>query len=143
MRIYVASSWKNKRQPEVVKALRAEGHEVYDFKNSEGFNWRDIDDDWVSWSPAKYRDMLDHPSAVRGFESDVKAMNWAHAFVLVAPCGRSAHLEFGWAIGTCLPSFILLEEQQEPELMYRMADSICLGIPELVQVLAATEAKGW
>ena len=32
-RIYVASSWRNKYQPEVVAALRKAGHEVYDFRN--------------------------------------------------------------------------------------------------------------
>lgn len=33
MNIYVASSWRCARQPAVVAALRAAGHEVYDFKN--------------------------------------------------------------------------------------------------------------
>lgn len=33
MKIYVASSWRNQYQPEVVATLRAVGHEVYDFKN--------------------------------------------------------------------------------------------------------------
>ena len=32
-KIYVASSWRNKYQPEVVAALRKAGHEVYDFRN--------------------------------------------------------------------------------------------------------------
>ncbi len=30
MKIYVASSWRNQFQQEVVALLRAEGHEVYD-----------------------------------------------------------------------------------------------------------------
>lgn len=30
-KIYVASSWRNKYFPEVVDALRAAGHQVYDF----------------------------------------------------------------------------------------------------------------
>ncbi len=32
-KIYVASSWRNKYQPEVVAALRKAGHKVYDFRN--------------------------------------------------------------------------------------------------------------
>jgi DNA (cytosine-5)-methyltransferase 1 len=47
MKIYVASSWRNEQQPEVVKALRDAGHEVYDFRNpsetDKGFAWSDID----------------------------------------------------------------------------------------------------
>ena len=44
-KIYVASSWRNKYYPEVVQALRAAGHEVYDFRNpphgGNGFRWTD------------------------------------------------------------------------------------------------------
>jgi hypothetical protein len=32
MKIYVASSWRNERQQDVVKTLRAANHEVYDFR---------------------------------------------------------------------------------------------------------------
>lgn len=35
MRIYVASSWRNTHQPEVVAKLRELGHEVYDFREPE------------------------------------------------------------------------------------------------------------
>lgn len=39
MKIYVASSWRNAYQPQVVDALRKEGNEVYDFRNpAEGDN---------------------------------------------------------------------------------------------------------
>ncbi len=40
MRIYVASSWRNIYQREVVRLLRAAGHEVYDFKG-RGNGWDD------------------------------------------------------------------------------------------------------
>ena len=57
-KIYVASSWRNKYQPEVVAALRAAGHEVYDFRNPEnnpgGFHWDDVDPSWQVWEPAEY-----------------------------------------------------------------------------------------
>lgn len=32
MHLYIASSWRNTYYPEVVTALRAAGHEVYEFK---------------------------------------------------------------------------------------------------------------
>ena len=45
-KIYVASSWRNQYYPEVVKALREAGHEVYDFRNpprgGNGFRWTDV-----------------------------------------------------------------------------------------------------
>lgn len=50
--IYVASSWRNDYQPIVVRELRSEGHEVYDFRNpshgDKGFQWSDIDANWQS-----------------------------------------------------------------------------------------------
>jgi len=37
LRVYVASSWRNEFQPGVVAVLKADGHEVYDFRDSEGY----------------------------------------------------------------------------------------------------------
>ena len=109
--IYVASSWRNQLQQRVVQLLRSHGHRVYDFKHpanngARGFHWEDVDlahsnpvdgDPWaadVSGS-ADYVAALDHPVAVEGYERDFAAMLAADTFVLVLPCGRSAHLELG------------------------------------------------
>jgi hypothetical protein len=139
MKIYVASSWWCAAQPGVVMALREAGHDVYDFRNpteeDQGFRWSEIDADWQSWSPARYRDALRHRIATRGFGFDFGAMLWAEACVLVLPCGRSAHLEAGWFVGAGKPLFILILEKCEPELMYKMAISMCLSLEELIRVL--------
>ena len=126
MKIYVASSWKNRFQPEIVTALRSIGYDVYDFRKPThveiGFNWSKIDEEWRSWSTEAFIHSLSHPEAVAGFSNDFEAMQWADAFVLVMPCGRSAHLEAGWAIGQGKPTCILLSDQPfEPELMYKLA----------------------
>lgn len=141
-RIYVASSWRNVQQQAVVATLRAAGHEVYDFKNprpgDSGFSWRDCDEAWESWDPRKFRAMLDHPIARAGFDSDFDAMKWATAFVLVLPCGRSAHLELGWAVGAGKPTTVLLADG-EPELMYRMVDRLCVDLDEVLAFLRTAE----
>lgn len=138
MNIYVASSWRNERQPDVVKALRAAGHEVYDFKNPElgenGFNWRALDPSWKDWSLEKFIEMLDHPVAQAGFKRDMDALYNAEACVYVLPCGRSASLEMGWSIGRGLVTIILLADG-EPELMFKMADHICTTIEQIVDIL--------
>ena len=136
MRIYVASSWRNERQPDVVRALARDGHDVYDFRNplpgQSGFRWNLIDPGWQDWEADEYRKALEDPVAEDGFRNEFNAMQWADAFVLVMPCGRSAHLEAGWAIGQGKPTCILLECRNEPELMYKMADYLALGLPELL-----------
>lgn len=138
-KIYVASSWRNEAFPDVVPALRRAGHEVYDFRNprkgSGGFSWDDIDPKWKQWTLEQYRDALDHPLAKRGFGSDYAAMKWADTFVLVLPCGRSAHLELGWAVGQGKHTVILLDKM-EPELMAKMVDHLCTSIEEVLDILS-------
>ena len=135
-RIYVASSWRCADQPFVVEVLRTLGHEVYDFRNppnKTGFAWSEIDPAWLGWDIDTYRELLDHQRAVEGFASDFDAMQWADTFVLVLPCGRSAHLELGWAVGQGKRTAILLSQDKfEPELMYRMVDKLATSIGELL-----------
>ena len=77
-KVYVASSWRNPYQPEVVARLREAGHDVYDFRNPEenpgGFHWADIDEKWLEWTAREYIDHLDHPIAEKGFSADFRAM---------------------------------------------------------------------
>ena len=139
-RIYVASSWRNAYQPDVVNALRGACHEVYDFRKpalgNTGFRWSEIDPAWQSWSPAEFRDALTHPIARHGFGLDFEAMQWADAGVLLLPSGRSAHLEAGYFVGARKPLHILLPpEPMEAELMYLMATSMSRSIAELVRRL--------
>ena len=141
-RIYLASSWRNPDQPALVETLRGLGHEVYDFRNprpgDSGFAWGEIDPEWLAWTPRPFRDRLAHPVAQAGFASDFEAMEWADTFVLLLPCGRSAHLEAGWAIGAGKPTAILLHEDKfEPELMYLMSDLIACDVAEVCDWLAA------
>jgi hypothetical protein len=135
-RIYVASSWRNGLQPGVVRALRYQGHEVYDFRNpkpgDKGFGWSGIDLLWEQWDSQQFRAALDHPLAIAGFKSDHDAMVWADTCVLVLPCGRSAHLEAGEFIGAGKRLFILLSGKDEPELMYKGATAICVTLDELL-----------
>lgn len=138
MKIYVASSWRNSYQPEVVQALRDNGHEVYDFRNpkpdNNGFHWSGIDPKWKEWSQAEFVRALNHDIAKDGFNLDFEAMQWADAFVLVMPCGRSAHLELGWACGAKKKTYILLSDG-EPELMYKLVDYVVCSLDQLLQAI--------
>jgi hypothetical protein len=103
MKIYVASSWRNIYQPEVVRLCREAGHEPYDFRNpgpgDNGFGWSEIDPKWQTWDFESYRKLLDHPRAEQGFALDMNALKASDACLLVYPSGKSAHLEMGWACG--------------------------------------------
>jgi hypothetical protein len=139
MKVYVASSWKNETlQPTVVSGLRKLGCEVYDFRHpkpgDDGFSWSEIDPQWRSWNMAQFRDALGHPLAVDGFKSDMDALKACDACVLVLPCGKSAHLELGYAVGAGKKTVILglpMNGPHEPELMYKMCDAVFGSLGEL------------
>lgn len=143
-KIYVASSWRNNTQPSVVEALRNIGHEVYDFKNPEpgdnGFHWSEIDPNWKNWDAHQFRKGLQHALAADGFKKDMTALKGCDICVLVLPCGRSAHLESGWASGAGRRLYILLDDPvSEPELMYLMAGDpnvhLCVSMQELLKAV--------
>jgi len=131
-------------QPAVIQLLKAAKIPCYDFRNPEGgtgFSWKEVKpnstpgvagkgSDWESIPD--YFAMIHHPRAIEGFRADFAAMQRADAFVLVLPCGKSAHLELGWAIGAGKRTAILLEDPVEPELMYRAADHLSPHIDDLL-----------
>lgn len=127
MKIYLASSWRNPQQPEVLARLRSAGHEVYDFRNpapgNTGFHWKNVDPELKDdLTPVRLRRALSHPSAQEGFGYDFAAMKRAEGCVLLLPCGLSAHLEAGWMAGNGKPVVVLAPEIREPELMYKLFD---------------------
>ena len=138
-RIYVASSWRNQYFPEVVEALRAAGHDVYDFRNpphgGAGFHWTDIDENAPNWTFKQYAEGLSHPLAEKQFAADLKALEWADTCVLVLPCGRSAHTEAGWMAGAGKKVVVYIPEMVEPELMYKLFPAVCNDIDILLKCL--------
>lgn len=148
MKIYVASSWRNPKQPEIVQAIRVLGHEVYDFRNphatsdrgngakGNGFHWTEIDPNWQQWTPTELREALKTPRALDGFHSDYDALNWCDVCVMVPgdTAGRSMHIELGYAAGLGKRTIILLSSG-EPELMYKIADHIAVDFVELSDLL--------
>lgn len=146
-RIYVASSWRNPGQPAIVEALRAAGHEVYDFRNpapgNKGFAWRDCGGEAATEGPGtgartipSYLEAIRSPRAAEGFAFDKQALDWSDTCVLVLPCGRSAHLELGYAAGKGKETHVLLHEDKfEPELMYLLNDGIHSDMLALLSAL--------
>ncbi len=138
-KIYVASSWRNKYFPAVVEALRAKGHEVYDFRNpphgGNGFRWTDINEKALEWSFDEYSEGLHHPKAERQFKADLEALEWADTCVLVLPSGRSAHTEAGWMAGAGRRVFVYIPEMQEPELMYKLFDGVAGSMEDLLEAI--------
>ncbi len=138
--IYVASSWRNEHQQALVKLLREQGHEVYDFKHpgdNEGFSWSTLDKNWQNWTMEQFRLYLRSYCAYYGYSRDFAAMKAADTCILCLPCGRSAHIEAGWmkGAGKKVIAYIPRGERIEPELMYGILDGIALDFSEIIKYL--------
>lgn len=158
MKIYLASSWRNPHQPEVLKMLRDAGHKVYDFRNpapdNAGFSWQNAAPKGMNGTPEykhgdtvtlkALRETLRHPVAERGFAFDLGAMQKANATVLLLPCGNSAHLEFGWSCGAGKISVVYAPPGVEiqPELMYLCGNALCTSPDELLAALSESAEPG-
>ncbi len=141
-KIYLASSWRNDDQPGVVTVLREAGHEVFDFRrpdggdHDQGFHWSDIDRHYKLWTMDQLiQHTHGHPLTEAGFNRDFEAMKWCDTCVMLTPCGRSASLELGYCAGAGKRTAILYYGEQEPELMYRVADYATRSLRRLVHWL--------
>jgi hypothetical protein len=134
-KIYVATSWRNQYQPGLVERLRSWGHDVYDFRNPKpgktGFEWAEIDPDWREWSTYQYRDALRHPIAQDGYDLDFAALDRCDVVVLLLPSGASAHTEAAWHRGRGGTVIVYSPEPCQPELMYKLFNTIAADESEL------------
>lgn len=153
-KVYVASSWRNNFQPAVVATIRAAGIDVYDFKNpregEHGFHWSEVMPSYQKDTGEnqlanvyEYLEALNHSISEAGFKSDFDAMNECDTCILVLPCGRSAHGEWGWFAGQGRRTAILLDPDENdmvtPELMYKMADLVTPSMLDLLDFLGVED----
>jgi hypothetical protein len=140
-RVYLASSWRNQFHTDVHDLVCSAGHDVYNFREpadgETGFAWAEMDPDWQKWTPDIFVNQLCRsPVAKRGYSFDKAALDWCDTCVCLLPCGRSAHLEAGYAIGRGKYTiFYLKTEQFEPELMYLLGDNWVTSDAQLLTAL--------
>ena len=133
MKVYVASSWNNEVYPEVVKALRRAGHDVYDFRH-QGIS----DPNPVEMNSEKLLNYLDEPKIRTIFKNDMDALEASDAVVCVLPCGRSAHLELGYGIGAGKRTVLLWHDGDAPDIMHKAVDTIVFSVDEIPGALTGS-----
>ena len=101
---------------------------------------RTLDPNWLKWNLRQYVHNVHKPLADKGFKFDRDALHWCDTCVLILPCGRSAHLEAGYAAGQGKRTiFMLSMDKFEPELMYRLGHGFVTNITELLTALQTPE----
>ena len=131
--IYLIGSLRNPLVPQLGNALRAAGYEAFEEWFSGG---READDEWQRYEQVRgrsYVDALYGHHARNVFDFDKRHLDRSDAAVMVAPAGRSAHLELGYMIGRGKPGFIYMEREPERwDVMWLFADRVCQTLDELV-----------
>lgn len=138
-KIYVASSWRNEYQTEVVKILRENLHAVYDFRH-EGFSWSSVSKTWTKWTVDQYIRALDSFPAVNGFKRDMKAIDWCEVCVYVMPFGQSASMKLGYAKGTGKFCVVYIPKLEKIDLMVKMAHVITKSMTEVLDAIKSFES---
>lgn len=139
--IYVASSWRNPRYEAILDCLDQWTIPYYNWRDEQGFNWSEVfhgtrtTEAWTEEvPPAHFAVALRSERAQQGFERDMSHLEAAEAVILLLPCGKSAHLEAGWAVGNAKPVALYVSSNDllQPELMYGMFDMVTSDIDALM-----------
>ena len=104
MKIYIASSWKNQKEVlALTKRLECEGFEVDAFCRTTdkrySFHWSELVDSELDLLKYDAITFIKDPMAQRAFKEDKKWLDWSDTVIMLMPCGRSSHLEGGYAKG--------------------------------------------
>lgn len=134
--VYLIGSLRNPKIPEIAKALRAEGLEVFDDWFAAG---PQADDAWRDYERGRghdFRQALQGYAAQHVFAFDLWHLRRAAGAVLALPAGKSAHLEFGWMIGQEKPGVILLDSDPDRyDVMSQFATAVVASPKEAADIL--------
>lgn len=134
--IYIIGALKNWKVVQLAKDLEQLGFEPFA--------------DWITPSPladkfllkyAKqrgwtYKQALNSYAARHVFEFDKHHIDRCDAAVMLAPCGKSGHIELGYFSGAKKPCFILFEKEPKRfDVMLRFANDIFFSKEELFNTL--------
>ena len=134
MKIYIASSWSNPYLNDIASILNDRNHQVHDFRATgatqpapppfpgaagSGGNRLGGPDGSLD----NVMSYLDLPSTQTSYQRQCAALVEAEVLLCVLPCGRSAHVEIGMALGLSIP-VVLLHDGIEPDLMHLGVDAV-------------------
>lgn len=139
MKIYLASSWKNAEQVTgIANQLRAIGHEVDAFCDSSTGRYVFSFAELPEIENYNAMTVLETAQVKRAFAEDKKWIDWADCVLMILPCGKSAHLEAGYAKGA--GKHLIIYQEQYPlgefDVMYGFADLVTDDFDKAVAFLA-------
>lgn len=130
-KLYLIGSLRNPTLGIVSRELREIGFDVFD-------DWRaagpEADDEWKKYEEERGRtfgEALQGDAARHVFSFDYQHLAVSDVVVLVLPAGKSGHLELGWALGRNKRGYILHDNPDRWDVMYKFAHGVYYSIHDL------------
>jgi hypothetical protein len=134
--IYIIGSLRNPEIPLLGNDLRKLGLDVFDDWFSSG---PETDDYWQKYEKIRgrtYGEALAGTMADHIFTYDKSHLDRTDAAVLLAPAGKSGHMELGYTIGKGKPGFVLFDKEPERyDVMYRFATGVFFDKQKFIDYL--------
>lgn len=135
--IYLIGSLRNPKIIEITKKLQDEGFDVFSDWYSAGEH---ADDAWRDYEKSRgrtYIEALSCPAAKNVFEFDRRHLEQAESVILVAPAGKSGHLELGYSLGQGKKGYYLLDDPERWDVMLKFCTGVFTELEELIKELNA------
>ena len=136
-KVYIGGALANPEIVRLTKLLLDAGYDAFSEWYTPG---KEADVLWRDYEQAlgiDYRQALLRPSAQNTFRFDKNNIDDSDVLVMLLPCGKSAHLELGYAIGTGKRGIIYMPEQPDRwDVMYNFAECVVYNDKELLNVLS-------
>lgn len=134
--VYLIGSLRNPMIPTIGRELRDKGMYVFDDWFAAG---PDADDRWRDYEKERGRTYIealdDGWAANHVFQFDLTHLDQADVGLLVLPAGRSAHLELGYMLGQGKSGYIVLDNPDRWDVMYRFAHGVFETVEDAINTI--------
>ena len=134
-KVYLIGSLRNPEVPQIANKIRELGFEVFDDWHAAG---PEADDKWRDYEKSRgrtYKEALEGLAANHVYHFDLKHLDESDITILHLPAGKSGHLELGYAIGKGKKGYILLDDPERWDVMYKFAHGIFHSLDEMFEEL--------
>jgi len=135
LKVYLIGSLRNPEVPKVANKIRSIGFDVFDDWFAAG---PEADDKWRDYEKARGRtftEALKGLAADHIFRFDLHHLDECDIAVLLMPAGKSGHIELGYAVGIGKIGYIVLDNPERWDVMYKFAQGVFNSTEELLAEL--------
>lgn len=133
--VYLIGSLRNPKIPAITKQLVNTGFEVFSEWYGAGERADDAFKEYHQFLGRSYQDALKTDAARTIFEFDKDHIEASDTVILIAPAGKSGHLELGYALGRGKKGYYLLDDPDRWDIMLQFCDGVFDNMDDLIKEL--------